>query len=306
MNAAVEPPGTANHGHPLPARQGRPPKSARPWRTRPAIRRCGPCCACWKRKATCGTRRKGCGTSTCRWWRGTGQAVGRQAPDGHVFQRFAGTDCGRAAGRFVHAAHARGTGSHGGNDRESQKGGQVKCLRWDETAWLAFLASAALKSTVVLALAWGVAKLLRSRSAAWRHLVWTAAAAAVLALPFLSWGCRTARAGEPAGASPSAPMSTDTNAEAPAGPVASPAPAATTQLPAPGALAAGLAARPDGAVGRGRRPGTGADGIGRGGHGAPEGHGAARGGRGLQQPRPRSWASDAPCRCSKARRGACQ
>lgn len=56
-----------------------------------------------------------------------------------------------------------------------------------ETVWFAFFASAALKSTAVLGLAWGVAKLLRSGSAAWRHLVWTAAAA-VLALPFLSMG----------------------------------------------------------------------------------------------------------------------
>jgi TonB family protein len=61
-------------------------------------------------------------------------------------------------------------------------------LRWYEPVWLAFFASAALKSTVVLALAWAVTKLLRGRSAAARHLVWTAAAAAVLALPFLSLG----------------------------------------------------------------------------------------------------------------------
>jgi beta-lactamase regulating signal transducer with metallopeptidase domain len=44
----------------------------------------------------------------------------------------------------------------------------------------------ALKSTAVLGLAWLSAFLLRGRSAAARHLVWTAAAAAVLALPFLS------------------------------------------------------------------------------------------------------------------------
>ena len=54
--------------------------------------------------------------------------------------------------------------------------------------WLAFLAGAALKSTAVLALAWGVTRLLRRSSAARRHMVWTAAAAAVLALPFLSMG----------------------------------------------------------------------------------------------------------------------
>jgi TonB family protein len=44
----------------------------------------------------------------------------------------------------------------------------------------------ALKSTAVLGVAWLSAFLLRGRSAAARHLVWTAAAAAVLALPFLS------------------------------------------------------------------------------------------------------------------------
>jgi len=61
-------------------------------------------------------------------------------------------------------------------------------LRGYETVWFAFVASAALKSTALLGLAWGVAKLLRSGSAAWRHLVWTAAASAVLALPFLAVG----------------------------------------------------------------------------------------------------------------------
>src|SRR4051794_36702703 len=57
---------------------------------------------------------------------------------------------------------------------------------WNESAWFSILMSAALKSTVVLGAAWLVAFLLRGRSAAARHLVWTAAAAAVLALPFLS------------------------------------------------------------------------------------------------------------------------
>jgi len=45
---------------------------------------------------------------------------------------------------------------------------------------------AAIKSVVVLGVAWGVAFLMRRRSAAARHLVWSAAAAALLALPFLS------------------------------------------------------------------------------------------------------------------------
>jgi TonB family protein len=51
---------------------------------------------------------------------------------------------------------------------------------------LAMLLGAALKSTFVLAAAWIVAFALRRRSAAARHLVWTAAAAALLALPLLS------------------------------------------------------------------------------------------------------------------------
>jgi TonB family protein len=48
------------------------------------------------------------------------------------------------------------------------------------------LLSAALKSTFVLAAAWLLALTLRRHSAAARHLVWTAAAAALLALPLLS------------------------------------------------------------------------------------------------------------------------
>ena len=45
---------------------------------------------------------------------------------------------------------------------------------------------AAIKSVAVLAAAWVVAFVMRGRSAAARHLVWTASAAALLALPFLS------------------------------------------------------------------------------------------------------------------------
>src|SRR5258707_5225000 len=48
------------------------------------------------------------------------------------------------------------------------------------------LMSVALKSTVILVAAWLCAFLLRKRSAAARHLVWTAAAVAVLALPILT------------------------------------------------------------------------------------------------------------------------
>src|ERR1022692_3068256 len=59
-------------------------------------------------------------------------------------------------------------------------------LGWNGSAWFSVLMSAALKSTVVLGVAWMLALLLRGRSAAARHLVWTAAAAAVLSLPLLS------------------------------------------------------------------------------------------------------------------------
>ena len=54
------------------------------------------------------------------------------------------------------------------------------------SAWTAILLNAGLKSTVVLGTAWLLARALRHRSAATRHLVWTAAAAALLALPLLS------------------------------------------------------------------------------------------------------------------------
>ena len=53
-------------------------------------------------------------------------------------------------------------------------------------SWFAIFAGAALKSSAVLLTAWILALVLRGRSAAARHLVWTAAAAAVLALPILS------------------------------------------------------------------------------------------------------------------------
>ncbi|MCU1235046.1 MAG: TonB family protein [Candidatus Solibacter sp.] len=56
---------------------------------------------------------------------------------------------------------------------------------WTASAW-PILVSAALKSTLVLGAAWIIAGLLRGRSAAARHVVWTACAAALLALPVLS------------------------------------------------------------------------------------------------------------------------
>lgn len=57
---------------------------------------------------------------------------------------------------------------------------------WNETAWISLFVSTALKSMVVLGAAWFAVFLLRGRSAASRHLVWTAASAALLALPLLS------------------------------------------------------------------------------------------------------------------------
>src|SRR3954447_6946243 len=48
------------------------------------------------------------------------------------------------------------------------------------------LVNLTLKSTLVLAIAWVAALALRRRSAAARHIVWTAASAALLALPLLS------------------------------------------------------------------------------------------------------------------------
>ena len=58
-------------------------------------------------------------------------------------------------------------------------------LNWTATIW-PIAAGVAVKSTVVLAAAWLAAFLLRARSAASRHVVWTACAAALLALPLLS------------------------------------------------------------------------------------------------------------------------
>jgi TonB family protein len=55
-----------------------------------------------------------------------------------------------------------------------------------ESAWSAMFLGAALKSVAVLCAAWLMALALRKHSAASRHLVWTAAAAALVALPLLS------------------------------------------------------------------------------------------------------------------------
>jgi len=57
---------------------------------------------------------------------------------------------------------------------------------WNEAACFSFLCGVAFKGTAVFAAAGLVAALLRKQSAAARHLVWTAAFAAILLLPFLS------------------------------------------------------------------------------------------------------------------------
>src|SRR6266700_1377974 len=58
---------------------------------------------------------------------------------------------------------------------------------WNETAWFSIFLGVALKTTVVFAVAWVVAFALRGRSAAARHLVWTAAAVAVILLPLFTF-----------------------------------------------------------------------------------------------------------------------
>jgi TonB family protein len=59
-------------------------------------------------------------------------------------------------------------------------------MSWNESALFSLFVNAALKSTAVLAIAWLAAFLLRKRSAAARHMVWTGAAAALVALPVLA------------------------------------------------------------------------------------------------------------------------
>lgn len=59
-------------------------------------------------------------------------------------------------------------------------------MSWNESALFSLFVNAALKSTVVLTIAGLTALLLRRRSAAARHLVWTGAAAAIVALPLLA------------------------------------------------------------------------------------------------------------------------
>jgi len=114
-------------------------------------------------------------------------------------------------------------------------------FNWTASAW-PILASAALKSTLVLGAAWLIAYLLRGRSAAARHMVWTASAAALVALPLLSVALpalrvRLANAVLPADAGIVFRATAATAAEAAGAAAAQQAPAgrtAATQAPARG------------------------------------------------------------------------
>src|ERR1035438_246663 len=89
-----------------------------------------------------------------------------------------------------------------------------------ESAWSAMFLGAALKSIAVLCAAWLIALALRKRSAASRHIVWTAAAAALVALPLLSISLPALRVptGGLLAAVPSITFHADANASA-AGPI---------------------------------------------------------------------------------------
>ena len=58
-------------------------------------------------------------------------------------------------------------------------------LSGSTSEWYSFFLGAGVKSTAVLAAAWALSILMRRSSAAARHLVWTAAFAALLTLPLL-------------------------------------------------------------------------------------------------------------------------
>jgi TonB family protein len=102
-----------------------------------------------------------------------------------------------------------------------------------EIMWYSMLAGAALKGTAVLAAAWLAAFLLRRHSAAARHLVWTAALAAVLALPFLSMSLPAWRVAAPA-ALPAVVFQTSASAaDAGPSPPSAPGAQAAPDRPAP-------------------------------------------------------------------------
>ncbi|HKW99424.1 MAG TPA: TonB family protein [Bryobacteraceae bacterium] len=97
-------------------------------------------------------------------------------------------------------------------------------LGWNEAAWFSLCTAVAVKSTAVLAAGWFIVFLMRRRSAAARHLVWTAASAAVLALPLLSLSLpvlRVPSAALPSGIAPilfQVTASTSSGAVSPAAP----------------------------------------------------------------------------------------
>jgi TonB family protein len=112
---------------------------------------------------------------------------------------------------------------------------------WNEMTWFSFLLGLALKSTALLSLAWLLAFLMRRASAAARHLIWIATAAAVLALPVLTLSLPAWRVPAPHAAEAftfqatvlaSRPSSSVPPASAPAANLTSrPAPPATPSLP---------------------------------------------------------------------------
>ncbi|MGD0777129.1 MAG: TonB family protein [Candidatus Solibacter sp.] len=112
-------------------------------------------------------------------------------------------------------------------------------LNWTASAW-PILASAALKSTFVLGVAWLMVWFLRGRTAAARHMVWTAAAAALVALPLLTVALpalrvRAANAVLPADAGLVFRTTTDTAAPGGGAVAAQPAAASrTAATPSPG------------------------------------------------------------------------
>jgi len=59
-------------------------------------------------------------------------------------------------------------------------------VHWNESIWILFCAGLALKGAAILGIAWLITLMLRRRSAATRHLVWTSAFATLLVLPVLT------------------------------------------------------------------------------------------------------------------------
>jgi TonB family protein len=106
-----------------------------------------------------------------------------------------------------------------------------------ESAWSAMFLGAAFKSIAVLCAAWLMALALRKRSAASRHLVWTAAAAALVALPLLSISLPALRVptGGLLAAAPSITFHADANASGGGPAPRTAAPAARHAAPAPSA-----------------------------------------------------------------------